>query len=151
MSPTALRSSGDRTRLREVLLNLLSNAGRFTERGGVEIMATLAGREVTVSVSDTGPGIAPENQQRLFQPFYQTDNTIRRRYGGSGLGLSISKHFVELHGGRLWLESTPGKGTSFFFTLPIETGAACWSRWCSLHQSGMGVSPTHASLACAPP
>ncbi len=122
----------DRTRLREVLLNLLSNAGRFTDHGGVEVHAVVEGQEVTVGVTDTGPGIAAEEQDKLFRPFHQIDNSLRRRKGGSGLGLSISKQFVELHGGRMWLESTPGQGTSFFFSLPIETpepGSAKAQSW----------------------
>ena len=119
-APEGLVVSCDRTRVREVLLNLLSNAGRFTEQGGVTVQARVMGQEVVVSVSDTGPGIAPEDQARLFQPFQQADGSIRRRFGGSGLGLSISKHFVELHDGRMWLESGVGSGTTIFFTLPFE-------------------------------
>lgn len=113
----------DPTRIREVVLNLLSNAGRFTERGGVRVRAWQEGEDVLVSVADTGPGIAPAEQERLFQPFYQTDGSIRRRYGGTGLGLSISKSFVELHGGRMWVESEPGRGTTFFFRLPMAPPA----------------------------
>lgn len=124
--------SCDRTRMREVLLNLLSNAGRFTEQGGVVVQARAADGEVVVSVTDTGPGIAADDQARLFQPFQQADGSIRRRFGGSGLGLSISKHFVELHGGRMWLESEPGRGTTISFTLPFEPGPASggsYGRW----------------------
>lgn len=111
----------DRTRLREVLLNLLSNAGRFTERGGVRVEARVTDHEVTVSVADTGSGTALEDQSRLFQPFQQVDGSIRRRFGGSGLGLSISKHFVEMHGGIMWMDSTPGKGTTIYFQLPMDS------------------------------
>lgn len=114
----------DPTRIREVALNLLTNAGRFTERGGVRVRARHDGNEVIVSVTDTGPGIAPESQECLFQPFQQADGSIRRRYGGSGLGLSISRSFVELHGGRMWVESAPGAGATFFFTLPLDAPAA---------------------------
>jgi signal transduction histidine kinase/DNA-binding NarL/FixJ family response regulator len=114
----------DRTRLHEVLLNLLSNAGRFTEQGGVCVKAQVADHAVTVSVADTGPGIAPEDQSRLFQPFQQVDGSIRRRFGGSGLGLAISKHFVEMHGGNMWMDSTPGKGTIIYFQLPIDAPAS---------------------------
>lgn len=110
----------DRTRIREVLLNLLSNAGRFTERGGVYLRAWREGNDVLVSVADTGPGIAAKDQERLFRPFEQLDGSIRRRHGGTGLGLSISKRFVELHGGKMWLESALGRGSTFFFRLPIE-------------------------------
>jgi len=111
----------DRTRIREVLVNLLSNAGRFTDRGGVVVRCRNDGQQVTVEVEDTGPGIRPEDRERLFQPFEQLDGSIRRRYGGTGLGLSISKAFVELHGGTMSLESELGHGTTVSFTLPIDT------------------------------
>jgi CheY-like chemotaxis protein len=110
----------DRTRIREVLLNLLSNAGRFTERGGIEICASSQENNVLVSVTDTGPGISPEDRARLFQPFQQLDGTIRQRWGGTGLGLSISKRFIELHDGRMWVESQPGIGSTFSFKIPID-------------------------------
>lgn len=116
----------DSTRIRQVILNLLSNAGRFTERGGVEVSVTYSEREVTVCVADTGPGIAAADQERLFQPFQQLDGSLRRTHGGTGLGLSISKRFVEMHEGRMWLVSPVraaaaaggGPGTAFYFTLP---------------------------------
>jgi signal transduction histidine kinase/CheY-like chemotaxis protein len=111
----------DGTRVRQVILNLLSNAGRFTERGGVTVRAQRGGERVVVSVADTGPGIADDDRDRLFEPFQQLDASIRRRHGGSGLGLSISKQFVEMHGGKMWLESVVGRGTTFYFALPIET------------------------------
>lgn len=111
----------DQTRIREVLLNLLSNAGRFTDRGGVEVRVRQEGHDLLVSVSDTGRGIPPEHMDKLFQPFQQLDGSIRRRYGGTGLGLSISKRFIELHGGQIWVESREGVGTTFYFRLPLET------------------------------
>jgi len=110
----------DRTRIREVVLNLLSNAGRFTERGGARVQARQQGQEVVVSVTDTGPGIAEADQERIFRPFEQTEQTIRQRYGGTGLGLNISRSFVELHGGKMWVESQPGQGATFLFRLPID-------------------------------
>lgn len=113
----------DSTRIRQVILNLLSNAGRFTEKGGVRIKAWREKNEVIVSVSDTGPGIAPEAQQKLFEPFQQLDGSLRRRHGGSGLGLSISKRFVEMHGGKMALTSEVGVGTTIAFTLPLDTSA----------------------------
>lgn len=114
----------DRTRVRQVVLNLLSNAGRFTERGGARVDARQEGRTLIVSVADTGPGISAEDQKRIFAPFQQLDGSLRRRHGGSGLGLSISKAFVELHGGRMWVESTPGQGTVFSFSLPVTEPVA---------------------------
>jgi CheY-like chemotaxis protein/anti-sigma regulatory factor (Ser/Thr protein kinase) len=110
----------DRTRIRQVILNLISNAARFTEVGGITIMVACQDQQVLVSVTDTGPGIAPEDAGRIFEPFWQGTRPLWRDKGGSGLGLRISKRFVELHGGRMWFESTPGMGTSFFFTLPIS-------------------------------
>jgi signal transduction histidine kinase/CheY-like chemotaxis protein len=111
----------DSTRVRQIMLNLLSNAGRFTERGGVQVRAWRDEDDVVVSVTDTGPGISEKDQERLFEPFHQLDSSIRRQHGGSGLGLSISKRFVEMHGGQMWLESRVGVGTTFFFRIPIET------------------------------
>ncbi|MDI7274581.1 MAG: hybrid sensor histidine kinase/response regulator [Anaerolineae bacterium] len=110
----------DGTRIRQVVINLLSNAGRFTDRGGVCVRAWRADAEVVVSVADTGPGIAPEDQKRIFEPFEQIDDSIRRRHGGSGLGLAISRRFVEMHEGRMWLESQVGAGTTFHFSLPAQ-------------------------------
>ena len=109
----------DRTRVRQVLINLLNNAARFTDRGGVTITATANDQEVTVAVADTGIGIAPEDLPKVFEEFRQLDASIRRRYGGSGLGLAISRKFVELHGGRMWVTSQVGEGTTFYFTLPL--------------------------------
>ncbi len=109
----------DRTRIREVLLNLISNAGRFTETGGVTLRVQCDAAAIEVSVADTGAGIAPDALDRLFQPFHQADNSIRRRYGGTGLGLSISKRFIELHDGKIWVASTIGAGTTFTFRLPL--------------------------------
>lgn len=110
----------DHTRIREVIINLLSNAGRFTEQGGVMVRADRGNNEIVVRVSDTGPGISEENQDRVFEPFQQLDSSIRRRHGGSGLGLAISKRFIEMHEGRMWLESEVGVGTTFLFSIPIE-------------------------------
>jgi len=114
----------DETRVRQVAINLLGNAGRFTEHGGVLIQCRREGSEAIISVADTGPGIALKDQQRIFEPFQQADVSTRRRQGGSGLGLTISKQFVEMHGGRMWLESEPGTGTTISFTLPLAQPTA---------------------------
>lgn len=111
----------DSTRIRQVVINLLSNAGRFTDRGGVRIRAWSEKNNIVISVADTGPGIALEDQMKIFEPFQQVDSSIRRRHGGSGLGLSISKRFVEMHEGKMWLESERGVGTTFYFSLPLPT------------------------------
>jgi signal transduction histidine kinase/CheY-like chemotaxis protein len=114
----------DSIRVRQVMLNLLSNAAKFTDQGYILVSARLideAGeREVLVSVEDTGPGIALSDQAKLFEPFSQVDASPTRKTGGTGLGLSICRHLVELHGGSIWLESTPGEGSIFYFTLPVE-------------------------------
>jgi signal transduction histidine kinase/CheY-like chemotaxis protein len=109
----------DRTRIRQVLLNLLNNAARFTEEGEVRLEAGQKDGEVIVSISDTGPGIPVDELPHLFQEFYQVDSSLRRRHGGAGLGLAISKHFVDAHDGRIWVESQEGVGSTFSFTLPI--------------------------------
>jgi signal transduction histidine kinase/CheY-like chemotaxis protein len=110
----------DRTRIRQVILNLLSNAARFTEQGGIRVEAAREGEFVRVEVADTGPGIRREDAENIFQPFWQGVSQLWRQEGGSGLGLSISRRFVKLHGGRMWLQSEQGMGSSFFFTLPIS-------------------------------
>ncbi len=108
----------DPTRVRQVIINLLSNAGRFTNEGGVSIAMAHADSVVTISVRDTGPGVSLERQAIMFEPFQQLDGSIYRRYGGSGLGLSISRKIVEMHGGKMWVESAVGAGTCVFFSLP---------------------------------
>jgi signal transduction histidine kinase/CheY-like chemotaxis protein len=110
----------DRTRIRGVILNLLSNAGRFTESGGVLVKAWQEDKSLVVSVKDTGPGIARPDQELIFKPFKQLEMGMQRRHGGTGLGLSISKSFVELHHGKMWIESERGQGATFLFKLPID-------------------------------
>ncbi len=114
----------DPIRIRQVVLNLVSNAAKFTAEGHIRVFARrqespegLA--EILVGVEDTGPGIAPEDMEKLFKPFSQVDASPTRKTGGTGLGLSISRSLVELHGGRIWVESEVGKGSTFYFTLPL--------------------------------
>jgi signal transduction histidine kinase len=110
--------TGDERRIRQVIFNLLSNAVKFTPTGGsVDVSATKGNGEVTVSVADTGPGIAAEDLDRIFEEFQQTEAGARQREG-TGLGLALSKRFVEMHGGRIWCDSELGKGSTFRFTLP---------------------------------
>lgn len=113
----------DPTRVRQIILNLVSNAIKFTDRGSVTVGARQEGADVIVSINDTGVGIDPKNIEAVFEPFRQVARKMERRTAGTGLGLAISQRFVEMHGGRIWVESEPGQGSTFFFTLPI-IGAA---------------------------
>jgi signal transduction histidine kinase len=110
--------NGDERRIKQVIFNLLSNAVKFTPAGGeVDVSATRVNGEVRVSVADTGPGIAPEDRDRIFEEFQQSETGVGHREG-TGLGLALAKRFVELHGGRIWLESELGRGSTFTFALP---------------------------------
>jgi signal transduction histidine kinase len=118
----------DPRRVGQVLLNLLTNAIKFTPEGGrIRAGLSLKGDAVRVSVSDTGIGVAPDVQPRLFEKFFQVDPSTTREYGGAGLGLAISKALIEAHGGTIGLESEPGRGSTFWFTLPMA-GATSTSR-----------------------
>jgi signal transduction histidine kinase len=120
LSPEVDLVDGDERRLRQVVFNLLSNAVKFTPSGGsVVVASSRVDGEVQVSVTDTGPGIAPEDHERIFEEFQQTDLGAQQ-HEGTGLGLALSKRLVELHGGRIWVESRPGQGSRFVFTLPAE-------------------------------
>jgi signal transduction histidine kinase len=111
---------GDERRIRQVIFNILSNAVKFTPAGGaVDVIAARVNGEVRVSVADTGPGLAPEDHERIFEEFQQTEAGIDQ-HEGTGLGLAVSKRLVELHGGRIWVDSQPGKGSTFVFTLPTR-------------------------------
>jgi signal transduction histidine kinase len=111
---------GDERRLAQVLLNLVGNAIKFTESGEVSVAVSAADGAFVVSVADTGPGIPERDRQKIFEEFQQADGSSTRRAGGTGLGLSIAKRIVELHGGRIWLDSTLGRGSTFSFTVPIR-------------------------------
>jgi polar amino acid transport system substrate-binding protein len=123
------RVLGDADRLRQVLLNLLGNAVKFTAQGSVTVRAVVDRVEaeqtavLRFSVSDTGPGIARDVAEGLFEPFRQADQSTRRRFGGTGLGLSISRRIVELMGGTIGFESEPGRGSTFWFTVPLPSVA----------------------------
>ncbi len=115
--------TGDERRIRQVIFNLLSNAVKFTPTGGaVDVVALQVNGEVRVSVADTGPGIAAEDLDRIFEEFQQTEAGTRHAEG-TGLGLALSKRFVELHGGRIWCDSEVGRGSTFVFTLPVTAVA----------------------------
>ncbi len=110
---------GDGRRLTQVLINLVGNAIKFTDAGEVAIKAEANNGAFCVSVRDTGPGISTADQAKLFQEFQQADNAITKKKGGTGLGLAISKRIIEMHGGRIWVESQPGQGSTFTFALPV--------------------------------
>jgi signal transduction histidine kinase/DNA-binding response OmpR family regulator/putative methionine-R-sulfoxide reductase with GAF domain len=110
----------DSRRVRQVLLNLVGNSAKFTEEGFIRVEAKLDGEEVTISVVDSGIGIPEDKLAMIFEAFTQVDASSTRRAGGTGLGLSICQSFVEMHGGRIWVESEFGKGSTFAFALPIE-------------------------------
>lgn len=110
----------DRTRIRQVIFNLLSNAARLTDTGGLSVRVERETDEIVIRISDTGPGIVAEDLEKVFQPFYRGMPGVVAGQTGSGLGLAISKQFVEAHGGRIWLESTFGAGSTFSFSLPIS-------------------------------
>ena len=103
-----------------MLLNLVGNAIKFTDTGEVRITATAMNGHFTVAVTDTGPGIPPEELKRVFEQFHQIDNSNTKAKGGTGLGLAIAKQIVEMHGGRIWVKSTLGQGATFQMQLPIR-------------------------------
>ena len=125
----------DRARIQQVLLNLLNNARRFTAQGSISVQATSEKGEIRVTVSDTGVGIPPSEQHKVFKEFQHLDGAIAGHHDGTGVGLAISKRFVEIHGGRIWVESdgVPGHGSHFHFTLP--TGESV--KMSPLHESPM--------------
>jgi signal transduction histidine kinase len=120
LSPGLPPGHGDGRRLTQVLINLVGNAIKFTDAGEVAIRAEANNGSFHVSVRDTGPGISAADQAKLFQEFQQADNAITRKKGGTGLGLAISKRIIEMHGGKIWVESQPGQGSTFAFTLPVH-------------------------------
>jgi GAF domain-containing protein len=120
VAPDLPRGRGDERRLAQVLLNLVGNAIKFTEAGEVRVEARTDDGSFLVSVTDTGPGIAPADQQRIFEEFQQADSSATRKKGGTGLGLSIARRIVELHGGRLGVQSAPGHGSTFTLLVPVR-------------------------------
>ncbi len=120
LPPDLPLGKGDERRITQVLLNLVGNAIKFTETGEVRVEVAASDGDFVVSVSDTGPGILPADQQRIFEEFQQADTSSTKKKKGTGLGLSIAKRIVELHGGRIWVESTPEQGSTFRFTLPFR-------------------------------
>jgi signal transduction histidine kinase len=111
---------GDEQRLTQVLLNLVGNAIKFTDVGEVRVTAKAVNGHFAVSVADTGPGIPEQERTRIFDQFHQVDSSLTKAKGGTGLGLAIAKQIVEMHGGRIWVESTVGKGSTFQMELPTR-------------------------------
>ena len=126
---------GDGRRLTQVLINLVGNAIKFTDAGEVVITASATDGAFYLSVRDTGPGISAADQAKLFQEFQQADNAITRKKGGTGLGLAISKRIVEMHGGKIWVESKVGQGSTFAFTVPVRVERQ-GSRYEQAHSGG---------------
>jgi signal transduction histidine kinase len=120
LSPDLPLARGDERRIVQVLLNLLGNAIKFTEAGEVKVRVTTVDATFRVAVSDTGPGISDADQEKIFEEFQQVDNSSTKQKGGTGLGLAIAKRIIEMHGGRIWVESSLGKGSTFWFTLPVR-------------------------------
>ena len=118
MPPGLPAGHGDERKLTQVLLNLVGNAIKFTDSGEVSIKVARADGSFSVAVHDTGPGIPLADQDKLFEEFQQADNSITKAKGGTGLGLAISRRIIEMHGGRLWLDSGPGNGSVFTFEIP---------------------------------
>jgi signal transduction histidine kinase len=114
------KGRGDDRRLTQVLLNLVGNAIKFTDKGSVEISARGVDGFFEIAVKDTGPGIAPEDQRKIFDEFQQVDNSSTRHKGGTGLGLAISKRIVEMHGGQIEVQSVLGEGSTFRITIPVH-------------------------------
>ena len=114
----------DERKLKQILINLLTNAVKFTKEGGaVTVKASCEGEELEISVTDTGIGIAPENHTLIFEEFRQTSDDYSRAQEGTGLGLALTKRLVELHGGRIWVESALGRGSTFAFRIPLQATA----------------------------
>ncbi|PID85928.1 MAG: hypothetical protein CSB13_05525 [Chloroflexi bacterium] len=135
----------DQTRIRQVLLNLLNNAQRFTEVGSVTLTAQHVDNDILISVQDTGPGISEEDATAIFTEFYQVDHSLSRSHGGAGLGLAICQRFVKAHDGRIWVESEKGHGSTFSFTLPIDLSKVTHT---TLHRSPLPASEVKPIQPC---
>ncbi|MCP4272306.1 MAG: response regulator, partial [Gammaproteobacteria bacterium] len=140
VDPGLPAARADEARVQQILHNLVGNAVKFTHQGRVELSVRLDGEELEVRVADTGIGIAPEHREKIFESFAQADATTEREYGGTGLGLAVSRQLVELHGGRLAVESEPGRGSVFSFTLPVAEGE---------EQEGVEPRPATAAIKVA--
>lgn len=136
--------AADPDRLEQVLINLLGNAAKFTVHGSIEVYGTQKDNALELSIQDSGIGIPNDRQQQIFDSFTQADASIERQFGGTGLGLSICRHLIELHGGQIGVESAPGHGSRFFFTLPLYNDPAQADQ-----QTNAIVGPKQASMPTA--
>ena len=122
VAPDLGEATADERKMKQILVNLLTNAVKFTPDGGsVDVTARRDPDELVIAVRDTGIGIAPEDQDAVFEEFRQVGRHYTNKQEGTGLGLTLTRRFVELHGGRIWVESEPGKGSTFTFTIPVKT------------------------------
>ena len=121
VAPNLPVGRGDERRITQVLLNLVGNAIKFTEKGEVAVRVSASDGTFLAAVADTGPGIKQEDQQKIFEEFQQSDSSLTKNKTGTGLGLAIAKNIVELHGGQIWVESTLGKGSTFYLRIPIRS------------------------------
>ena len=126
VEPSAPALYADERAVKQILINLVSNAVKFTPQGGrIDVIGTRAANgDFQITVRDNGPGIPPDKLSQIFKPFSQVDNRFDRQAGGTGLGLALVRGLAELHGGRAWMESEFGKGSSVFVTLPVKQPAA---------------------------
>jgi signal transduction histidine kinase len=121
VAPDLGEATADERKLKQILVNLLTNAVKFTPDGGsVDVTARREPDALVIAVRDTGIGIAPEDQEAVFEEFRQVGRHYTNKQEGTGLGLTLTRRFVELHGGRIWVESEPGKGSTFTFTIPVR-------------------------------
>jgi signal transduction histidine kinase len=121
VAPELPTGRGDERRISQVLLNLIGNAIKFTDKGKVAVRVSALDGAFLAAVADTGPGINKEDQERIFEEFQQSDSALTKGKTGTGLGLAIAKRIAELHGGRIWVESAPGKGSTFYIRIPVRS------------------------------
>ena len=124
VSPDLPNALADEDRMQQILLNLVGNAVKFTESGHVAVIASVVNGMIQVTVEDSGIGIPKDNQETIFEMFHQVDGSISRNYGGTGIGLSLSRKLLQLQGGQIWVESQEGRGAQFHFTVPLSDGSA---------------------------
>jgi len=121
VAPELPTGRGDERRIAQVLLNLVGNAIKFTDKGKIAMCVSASDGAFLAAVTDTGPGIKQEDRERIFEEFQQSDSVLAKSKTGTGLGLTIAKRIAELHGGRIWVESTLGEGSTFYLRIPVSS------------------------------